>query len=103
MDEAARVQLDADPEWSESYLGPEPDFTPADLRVWSFYWTVRNSTPPDLPVDLERALSLHARLYGETNEIRLASKIQAMDGAFMAGRSEIVKSRKENRKTGGGR
>lgn len=98
MDEAARVQLDADPEWAESYLGPEPDFTHRGAHVWSFYWMVRNGTPSDSPLDLERALSLHSRLHGGTSEVRLAAMLQAMDIAFLTERSEHMKRKSKEAK-----
>ena len=97
LEPAIRIQLDADPDLAESFLGAEPDFTPHDAHVWDHYWRVRNATVSDAAIDLERALSLHARLHGEADERRLVDKLQAMDVAFLTGRGEQMKRKSKER------
>ena len=94
-----RVQLDADPEFAESFLGPEPDLTDSAAAMWAFYWTVRNATPSDMPIDLERAIALNDRLHGEAPSTRLlVEKLQAMDVSFLTARGEHMKSKKTKAK-----
>jgi hypothetical protein len=95
----ASIQLDADPEWAESFLGPEPELSLVDAQVWSVYWSARRSTATDamgvpMPLDLVRALDLYGRLHGEAHPRRLVEKLQAMDGVYLNNRAEAAKRRK---------
>lgn len=101
MSPASRIQLDADPEWSESFLGPEPEFRPTDARVWELYWTARRAQPGDafggaMPLDLARALDLNERLFEIAEPRMLAAKLQAMDSAYLEDVAERRKRAKDS-------
>lgn len=98
----ARIQFDADPEWAEDFLGPEPDLSPVDASVWNLYWATRRSQPQDsmsgpLPLDLVRALDLNRRLYELDDERRVAEKLLAMDAAYL---SDLTDRRERNKSKG---
>lgn len=103
LPEADRVQLAADPEWAESFLGPEPELSHLDTRVWETYWRARKSNPHDamggpLPLDLVRAVDLFERVHGACSVRRLAEKLEAMDAAYLADAAEKAKHRREDKK-----
>ncbi|HEX9639811.1 MAG TPA: hypothetical protein VGB13_00700 [Candidatus Krumholzibacteria bacterium] len=105
LKESDRIYLDADPEWADSFLGPEPELAPADGDVWGLYWTTRNSQPTDslaglVPLDLVRALELNEHLYGIADARRLSEKLLAMDRTFLADKAERAKQRAKRKDKG---
>jgi hypothetical protein len=85
----ARIQLDADPVWANEFLGPEPEFSSTDARVWDLYWFTRRCQPCDamggpLSLDLVRALQLNRDLFELDEPNRVVQKLQAMDSAYLA-------------------
>jgi hypothetical protein len=87
----------------EGFLGEEPVIDGADALTFEHFWRCRRATPSDQPLDLERALSLYTRLYGDVDAHALCDALGAMDGAFaqhVAG--EIERKSKKSTKGKGG-
>lgn len=86
-----RVQLDADPDWAEGFLGRDPLLDEPERKVSAFFWTVRNATDPMAPIDLERSLALAERLHVPWEPRFLVDALQRMDSVYLGAMSEQMK------------
>lgn len=48
-----------------------------------FYWLMRQSTPSDQPLDLDKCLRLYERIYGPCNVAVVLERMTAMDREFL--------------------
>jgi hypothetical protein len=68
------------------------EILPEDQSAWEHFWRCRNATAADQPLDLEKALRLHERLYGECDDMVLVTLLSGMDRAFLEDRAEKLRS-----------
>ena len=97
-----RVPLQQDPEFAEKFLGPLPEYDPADVVVRDFYWLMRGGTPAEQPVAMDRALAFYERIWGPpTDAHEFIARINAMDRAYGAQAAKRKPKKAEKPKRGG--
>ena len=80
---ADRVPLLQDPEFAESFLGPNPAYRGIDKEFLDLYWMLRNTVPSDQLVGPDRALAFFERVLGPQDVREFLERFTSMDRAFL--------------------